>query len=260
MNLKSRISGNFSKAAKSYDENAKVQQKIINNLIEKIKDNQYLSILEIGCGTGTLTKLLLENFKEANITAVDISSGMIERAKEKIQSDKVTFILGDVEQLELEESYDLIISTSTFQWIKDLDSLIIKLKFLLNEQGTLAFSTFLKGTFKELDYAINRAFEKNSVNEKQQRNYLTAERIKEIINKNFTTKKQLEFIEKEYKEYFPKALDFFKSIKAVGANNSEVQKYINPKIMRDIVKIYDEIYKENKLLLATYKTFIVIIK
>lgn len=260
MNLKSRISGNFSKAAKSYDENAKVQQRVINDLIEKIKGKEYKNILEVGSGTGTLTKLLLENFKEAKITAVDISSGMIERAKEKVNSEKVTFILGDMEQLEFIESYDLIISTSTFQWIKNLEGLIKKLKFLLKKDGTLAFSTFLEGTFKELDDSINRAFEKNSINIRQERNYLSDVRVREIIEEIFKDKENLEFSEKEYKEYFPKALDFLKSIKAVGANNSEIQSYINPKIMKDIIEIYDEFYKENNVLLATYKTFIVIIK
>lgn len=256
--MKDKIKNNFSKAAKSYDKNAVVQLKIIKRLIKKLPKKSYLNILEIGCGTGNLTEILAENFKEGKITAVDISEGMIKIAKEKVNSERVNFIVSDIEELIIKEKYDLIISTSTFQWIENLEGLFLKLNNNLNKAGVLAFSTFLEGTFKELDNSINIVLEKNNIGVRQNRNYLTFEKLNEIIENNFQGNKK-NFIKNQYNEYFHSSLEFLKSVKGIGANSSELQRYITPKITKEIITSYDKLYREDDFIVVTYEVFIGII-
>jgi ubiquinone/menaquinone biosynthesis C-methylase UbiE len=62
-------------------------------------------ILEIGCGTGNYTKILLERGYE--ITGVDISENMLKTAKEKCNSK---FIKGDIRDTSINDRFDACIA------------------------------------------------------------------------------------------------------------------------------------------------------
>ena len=53
---KELINSRFAKTLSSYDENAKIQKRMAQRLIEFLPSKQFDSVLEIGCGTGFLTK------------------------------------------------------------------------------------------------------------------------------------------------------------------------------------------------------------
>jgi len=74
---------------------------------ELIQDNRDASILEIGCGTGNLTKRFLENNK--NYLGLDYSQNMIDIAQEKNKNG--TFICGDMRNFVLDNPVDAIIIT-----------------------------------------------------------------------------------------------------------------------------------------------------
>ena len=54
------------------------------------------SILELGCGTGKNTALLAQICE--HVSAMDFSAGMIEKARQKLSFDNVTFIVADISQ------------------------------------------------------------------------------------------------------------------------------------------------------------------
>ncbi|PHJ38216.1 hypothetical protein P378_10315 [Desulforamulus profundi] len=80
---KEQIRKNFCRGASTYDQYAKVQKKMAQELSNKITavGKEFREILEIGCGTGFLTELLAREFPRANILALDISPRMIKVAK-----------------------------------------------------------------------------------------------------------------------------------------------------------------------------------
>ncbi len=89
---KELIKRNFSRYAEYYDQYCSVQSLCARKLIEKNKTDCIrsllskrasgpLRILEIGCGTGNYTKLLIKRFPNAEIKALDISPAMIKIAK-----------------------------------------------------------------------------------------------------------------------------------------------------------------------------------
>jgi SAM-dependent methyltransferase len=81
----------------------------------------FKSVLEVGCGFGRITKLILSNFPDIQIyTAVDLSPHQIQNAREylisgtteKVISDgiEVEFIVSDIKSLQTNQKYDLVIS------------------------------------------------------------------------------------------------------------------------------------------------------
>jgi 2-polyprenyl-3-methyl-5-hydroxy-6-metoxy-1,4-benzoquinol methylase len=95
-------------------------------LKECLADIRFQSCLEIGCGTGKNTSWLLTKGKD--ITAVDLSTEMLSKAKEKIHSDKVDFIQADITQpwTFTNKQFDLITFSLVLEHIEDLDSVFRK--------------------------------------------------------------------------------------------------------------------------------------
>ena len=79
------------------------------------------SCLEIGCGTGKNTSWLLGKAKE--ITAIDLSDEMLVKAKEKINSDKVSFLQADIlhNWNFVNKKYDLVSFSLILEHIENLE-------------------------------------------------------------------------------------------------------------------------------------------
>ncbi|HTF29619.1 MAG TPA: class I SAM-dependent methyltransferase [Flavitalea sp.] len=93
------------------------------------------SCLEIGCGTGKNTKWLLE--KGAKVTGVDLSGEMLAKAKEKITSPNVEFIIADInnEWTFTSAIYDLVSFSLVLEHIEMLEPVFMKAFCLLKPGG-----------------------------------------------------------------------------------------------------------------------------
>ncbi|MBK8521360.1 MAG: class I SAM-dependent methyltransferase [Ferruginibacter sp.] len=104
-------------------------------LQETLAGITFESCLEIGCGTGKNTGWLLTKAK--TITAVDLSTEMLAKAKEKINSNKVNFIQADI----LQEwdfahtKYDLATFSLVLEHIENLEPVFDKVSKLIVEGG-----------------------------------------------------------------------------------------------------------------------------
>jgi ubiquinone/menaquinone biosynthesis C-methylase UbiE len=119
-------------------------------------------VLEIGCGFGAFTRLLAKRARR--VTAVDLSSQMIEVARERSSGySNLEFILGDFLQLPFSaESYDCVVTIATLHHLPVGDALR-KMKALLRPGGLLILHDLLATDGlpdKALDFVrlpINRA-------------------------------------------------------------------------------------------------------
>lgn len=141
-----RVVEEFDRAADTYEESSSVQRDIAARLVEFIGNSKPENILEIGCGTGNLTRKLAAKFPNANIVATDASPRMLNQAKEYVQDGNVSlahFHLDD--KSILDQDWNLVISNMTFQW---LENPIAVAHHLLKRCQQLVFSLPVAGTFQ----------------------------------------------------------------------------------------------------------------
>lgn len=97
------------------------------------------SVLEVGCGIGTQTELLLEYLSPSTkVKAVDISERSIEMAKERCKAHKnVEFATFNIIEEQLNETYDVILLPDVIEHIPlELHPQLFKsLRSLLKETG-----------------------------------------------------------------------------------------------------------------------------
>jgi SAM-dependent methyltransferase len=96
-----------------YNKKFKLQEQMLIDYLKK--QISFSTVLEVGCGFGRITKLLLSNFPEiTEYVAVDLSPEQIENAKRYVLGgDKRTalkFIVSDIQSLQLDSKYDLVIA------------------------------------------------------------------------------------------------------------------------------------------------------
>jgi SAM-dependent methyltransferase len=96
-----------------YNKKFKLQEQMLIDYLKK--QVSFSTVLEVGCGFGRITKLLLSNFPEiTEYVAVDLSPEQIENGKKYVLGvDKRTalrFIVSDIQSLELDSKYDLVIA------------------------------------------------------------------------------------------------------------------------------------------------------
>lgn len=96
-------------------------------------------ILDLGCGTGILTGLLLPRLSErGRISAVDFSGAMLELAREAVPDRRVTWITSDASSLPLEGAViDRAIVFSTWPHFPDPDAVLRELRRVVRPGGML---------------------------------------------------------------------------------------------------------------------------
>ena len=114
--------------------NERIQPAI--DLVAAISSDSPEKIIDLGCGPGNSAALLKKRWPTADITGLDSSSEMIEKAREN--DPEINWLVSDILDVSSYGNYDLIFSNAALQWIKDLDRLIPALIEKLNPEGVLA--------------------------------------------------------------------------------------------------------------------------
>lgn len=206
---KDLIQKRFSKNLETYNDNAKIQKKMAEHLMQLLPKTNFNDILEIGCGTGVLTELAFNNLIFENYTANDIVEGC-EKYVKKISSE-INFIPADIEKFLKNNSnkYDLILSNAVFQWIENYEAFINLLLTKLNSNGILLFSTFGIHNFSEIKQVLGKTLP-----------YIKIADYKNLLK---NTKHTIE--EEIYTLSFKTPIDILKHIKLTGANAIDETKW-----------------------------------
>jgi len=107
------------------------------------------TVLDAGCGTGRVTRMLVERLPEGRVVAVDGSSQMIEKVVDVLRPVDAAFV-ADLTELELAEPVDAVVSSAVFHWILDHDKLFGRLRAALRPGGRLAAQCGGAGNIHEL--------------------------------------------------------------------------------------------------------------
>lgn len=97
-------------------------------------------MLDLGCGYGWHSIYAMEN-GASSVVGIDISQNMLKVAKEKTHFSEVEYICGAIEDMDFkEESFDIVLSSLAFHYIKDYKELIEKINKVLKPNGILIFT------------------------------------------------------------------------------------------------------------------------
>ena len=101
--------------------------------IESLTSIDFLEVLELGCGTGKNSEWLIT--RADRLVGLDFSKNMLDRAKNKIKSDKATFIRADLNENwpVKDNSFDLVVINLTLEHIENLNHVFNSLFKKLNE-------------------------------------------------------------------------------------------------------------------------------
>ncbi len=125
-------------------------------ILERFDLNGDEVVLDVGCGSGDVTELLLELVPGGRVIGVDSSAEMIEFSRERL-GDRVELHQSDLLELELDAPVDAIFSSATFHWIPEQDRLYEKLASLLRAGGVVEAQCGGIGNIAEFDRIIDAA-------------------------------------------------------------------------------------------------------
>ncbi|MFF7645762.1 methyltransferase domain-containing protein [Streptomyces canus] len=115
-----------------------------------------LRVLDLGCGTGASTAALARVLPDAEITAVDASAGMLDRAMAKPWQGRVRFVCASAEALAeagVDGPFDAVFAAYLFRNVADPDAVLDAVHDLLAPHGRLAVHEYtLSG--RPLDRAV----------------------------------------------------------------------------------------------------------
>jgi trans-aconitate 2-methyltransferase len=105
-------------------------------LMERLPLTGSETVLDAGCGSGRVTRMLVERLPEGRVIAVDGSAAMVEKVGEVLRTGDASFV-SDLTALELEEPVDAIVSSAVFHWIPDHEALFARLRAALKDGGRI---------------------------------------------------------------------------------------------------------------------------
>lgn len=98
-------------------------------------------VLEVGCGAGPLTELLVE--AGADVIAVDVSPQMLELARARLDG-RASLLTADIsEPLDFarDQSFDLVVGSLVLHYIEKWEPVLLEFRRVLRPHGAVVFST-----------------------------------------------------------------------------------------------------------------------
>jgi malonyl-CoA O-methyltransferase len=151
----------FSSHAGTYEEYARVQSRVVDRFCRLLPAPSAAPqrVLDVGVGTGMLLARLQERWPAAVTVGLDLAYGMAQAAARRPgQAREPLVVCADGEQLPFADAaFDLVVSTSTYQWLPTLDQACAEAWRVLAPGGTFCFALFGVRTLWELKDAYRRA-------------------------------------------------------------------------------------------------------
>lgn len=265
---RNRVGRSFHRQAAEYDQHASVQKRVVNRLISLVKNHVTAApsaILDVGCGTGQLLVSLREQFPQSRLYGLDLAYNMTHCASERLGAD-AQFVNADAEFLPFRKgAFDLLVSTSTLQWLENLDMFFQQARRVTRANGLLCIAFFGGSTLCELRDCYREVTEQRVVSSSSD----YADRLHRFMERSAVELaldridfEQATIMSEIETEYYADVHDLLRSIKRIGAGTS-VQGNSRGGlgwrgILNETSRLYCERYGSDGKIPATYEVVYVV--
>lgn len=238
---KERVRQSFQRAANSYDSQAMIQHRVADHLLGQLNchDGKKIHrILEIGCCTGLLTRKLTECCSEIQeLVLNDLVESFAVQAGNQTGIPAISFLAGDIETMPLSGPFDLIISSSTFHWLHDLEGLLKKLADNLAPGATLAFSMYGPDNLQEIRQLTGIGLD-----------YFTLQGVQAMVSRYLT----LDYSDQQREVFhFTSPLEVLTHLRRTGVNAVSIKAWTHRRLQR-FNREYNEKFRDSQGVQLTY--------
>jgi len=210
------VRASFDRASASYESAAGLQVCVAAELLERLAVFAFEPrvVLDLGAGTGRVTRELKRRYRRALVIALDLAPGMLREARRHQQWwRRFERVCGDALRLPLADaSVDVVFSSLMLQWCEPLDTALAECRRVLKPDGFFAFSTFGPDTLHELRGAWASADGYNHVN-----HFVDVHEVGDALVRAGLMEPVLDVDRVEVG--YPDALSLMRDLKAIGAHN-----------------------------------------
>lgn len=266
---KQKVAESFHRQAFEYDRHATVQARITKELLAMVRNYSVHAptrILDVGCGTGRLLAELHYQYPDAMLYGVDIAENMVAQTVKRL-GDKIDAIVGDAEQLDFPDcSFDLIVSSSTLQWLDTIDRFLDEAHRVLQYGGLLCAAFFGGSTLCEVQRCyrdvIARRCGDNDARLERLHRFISLNEVERALENN--PFEQVVLISAKEVEYYDNLKELLRSIQHVGAGSTPHVALPSRGglgwrgLLQEMSEQYQEQYEEDGKIPANYEVFYLI--
>ena len=105
-------------------------------LLDRVSITRASLVYDLGCGAGTITRIVADRFPGARVVGLDRSPRMLARAR--AEPGRIEWVRGDIREWQPKRAPDLIFSNAALHWLEDHQALFPRLLDYLAPGGCLA--------------------------------------------------------------------------------------------------------------------------
>lgn len=147
-----KIAESFGAHAESYEQHAGLQRAVADRLAQHLPKLERPHVLELGCGTGLLSRHLVKHYPDGRLFLTDAAPAMIAECRRNLAGvgkATISYEIMDAGEAGGHAELDLIVSSMTLHWLPDPPAALARLRRLLAPQGTLLYATLGPDSFAE---------------------------------------------------------------------------------------------------------------
>lgn len=211
----------FDKFSKQYEAENRYKYQwyrwAVDNVIKQI-DREKPVILDLGTGNGEIAIRAASKFPHSSVIGIDVSSGMINEAEEKVRKmglKNVRFVVSQMENLKIERA-DFVLSDLAFHHVKNKLLVMTEICKILPRKGRLIIGDWFKPT---------RAYEKE-IEKSRAKNPTLSMKFDESWQDFLSEPSMREYSERHPKEYPVSQVKLENLMKEAGFRKQKIIKML----------------------------------